>query len=153
VKKTLVFSAIIISVILVSGTIGYSLSNPEAFASGQGKGKDPGKGNEDHGKKGCETATEASEGKTKNPHCEDCEAGCEKKFDECIASGTNSKLCTIQLQNCLSTCAPPIENLGIVCENAGGDVVVQCTNTCEILQLCPKGFTQAGKCGPQKLCP
>jgi len=42
---------------------------PDAFASGQGKGNDSDKGKDGHGQKGCETAKEASKGKTMNPHC------------------------------------------------------------------------------------
>ena len=70
-KKTLALSAIIISVILLSGTLGFSFSNPDVFASGQGKGNDGDKGKTGHGQQGCETATKASEGKTKNPHCDE----------------------------------------------------------------------------------
>ncbi|HKI74268.1 MAG TPA: hypothetical protein VJ998_06485 [Pseudomonadales bacterium] len=40
-----------------------------AMAYGQGKGGDPGKGNPDQGVYGCATATQASDGRTNNPHC------------------------------------------------------------------------------------
>ena len=40
-----------------------------ALAYGQGKGGDSGKGNPDQGVYGCATATQASDGRTNNPHC------------------------------------------------------------------------------------
>jgi len=54
--------------VLVTGTTAAGLFATDAFADGQGKGNDNGKGKEGHGK--CEKATEASQGKTKNPHCD-----------------------------------------------------------------------------------
>ncbi len=75
-NKTIAFSVIITSVILLSGTLGFALSNTDAFASGQGGGNDNGKGQTGHDYGACEIANEASEGKTQNPHCEDCEIQC-----------------------------------------------------------------------------
>ena len=98
--KTLVMSAIIVSVILLSGTLGYTLSNPDAFASGQGKGGDKEKGKPGHAQEGCENAKEKSKGKTKNPHCEEeltCEDRCalagEDRFQACIAAGGDEERC------------------------------------------------------------
>ena len=75
-NKTIAFSVIITSVILLSGTLGFALSNTDAFASGQGGGNDNGKGKGGHDYGACEIANEASEGKTQNPHCEDCVQQC-----------------------------------------------------------------------------
>ncbi len=66
---------LMLSTVMVSGLLLGSMGS-DVFASGQEKGNDKDKGNEDHGKKGCETATEASQGKTKNPHCVDEEPPC-----------------------------------------------------------------------------
>jgi len=54
------------AIMLTGATI---IGLPDAFASGQGKGNDSNKGKDGHGQKGCETAKEASKGKTMNPHC------------------------------------------------------------------------------------
>jgi len=118
-SKTLTFTAIITSVILLSGTLGFVLSNPDAFASGQEGGNDNGKA--DHGQQGCDTAAEASEGKTVNPHCEEtnsiqCTCGnfvlfpvctsitcgdtqAEEEFciDECIGAGGTFSAVTCKL--------------------------------------------------------
>jgi len=64
----------ITTIALVAGIMMIGSITPAAFASGQGNGSDSDKGKENHGQKGCETAKEASQGKTKNPHC---------KFDLC----------------------------------------------------------------------
>lgn len=128
--KTLVLSTIITAVILLSGTLGYALNTPDVFASGQGNGNDGDNGKEGHGEKGCETATEASDGKTKNPHCEDCEQTCENAYDVCIASGTNPKECVSDRALCMRMCVdqePPKVNR-VSCQCAIGPVPVA---TCE----------------------
>jgi len=66
----LIFSVFLITV-LVTGAVAVGMITTDAFAAGQGKGDDNGKGKDGHGQKGCETASEASQGKTNNPHCED----------------------------------------------------------------------------------
>ncbi len=48
--------SIILVTILVTGTMGFGISAPEAFADSA---------------KGCENAKESSDGKTNNPHCPD----------------------------------------------------------------------------------
>ncbi len=111
-KKILTLSEIMIKVILLSGTLGFVLSNPDVFASGQGKGNDEDKGKEGHGQKGCETATNDSQGKTKNPHCE-TKIACEEclddflvAFDECRFFTPDAKvLCENLVRDALSKCA------------------------------------------------
>ncbi len=111
-NMTLALSAIMIAVILVSGTLGFVLTNPDAFASGQWKGNDENKGKEGHGQKGCETATNASQDKTKNPHCE-TKIACEvcvddflAAFDECRFFPPGPKdLCVKIAQDALRECA------------------------------------------------
>ncbi len=66
---------LMLSTVMVSGLLLGSMGS-DVFASGQEKGNDGGEGKVDHGKNGCETATEASQGKTKNPHCVDEEPPC-----------------------------------------------------------------------------
>ena len=61
-----------LSIVMVSGLLLGSMGS-DVFASGQGKGSDEGKGNEDHGKKGCENANDNAKVKEKNPHCVDNE--------------------------------------------------------------------------------
>jgi len=68
----LIFSVFLITV-LVTGAVAVGMITTDAFAAGQGKGDDNGKGKDGHGQKGCETASEASQGKTNNPHCEDAD--------------------------------------------------------------------------------
>ena len=81
-NKTLTFSVIITSVILLSGTLGFVLSNTDAFASGQGGGNDNGQGQTGHDYGACEIANEASEERTQNPHCVDCMLQCLIDFGE-----------------------------------------------------------------------
>ena len=64
-------SVTITSIILVTGFLAIGISTPNIFADGQGQGNDNENGNAGHANKGCETAKQASEGKTKNPHCDD----------------------------------------------------------------------------------
>lgn len=53
--------------ILVSGIMTFGMYSTDAFADGQGKGNDEGKGNPNHGQAACENSNgKASE---KNPHC------------------------------------------------------------------------------------
>jgi len=76
---------------LLSGTLGFVLSNPDAFASGQGQGKDKGKGEVPHDFEGCPIADEASAEKTQNPHCKECVEKCEDAAQplRCIRQGGN----------------------------------------------------------------
>jgi len=52
--------SIILVTILVTGTMGFGISTPEAFAASA---------------QGCENAKESSDGKTNNPHCEETGSG------------------------------------------------------------------------------
>jgi len=61
---------------LLSGTLGFVLSNPDAFASGQDRGNDQGKGEGGHDFDGCPIASASSERKTQNPHCTECVEAC-----------------------------------------------------------------------------
>jgi len=105
-NKTIPLIAII-SVILVAGTIGFVISSPDAFGSGQGKGNDEDKGKEGHGQQGCETATEASDGKTKNPHCaeETTQSAClcidDSEFEICSAEVD----CNVLRAECADFCS------------------------------------------------
>jgi len=90
--NTITITAIITSLILVSGILGISLSNSDAFASGQGKGNDDGQGKPGHGEEGCETASAASQGKTNNPHCDDDSDGITNANDNCPATPNPDQL-------------------------------------------------------------
>jgi len=115
--------AIITATILLAGIAGYAISTPDAFASGQGKGGDEGKGKGGHGQEGCEKATEASQGKTKNPHCE------ENNRVECLCVGRGQV------------------NLGI-CIDESCDAAA---STCE--EICPERTTpRVLSCGPNEVC-
>jgi len=112
-NQTLKISAIITSVILLSGTLGFVLSNPDAFASGQGQGKDKGKGEVPHDFEGCPIAKEASEDKTQNPHCTDCEQKCVDAAEE--------------LSKCLTANPMSCENFEQVKAEIEACVVAECT--------------------------
>ncbi len=104
-NKTLTFSVIITSVILVSGTLGFALSNTDAFASGQGGGQDQGKGKGGHDYGACEIAKEASEDRTQNPHCEDCEIQClidVGELSRCLTQ--DPRTCVVGNQDAVDAC-------------------------------------------------
>lgn len=76
--------------VLVTGVLAINLVSSEVYASGQGKGNDNGKGKSGHAEEGCETATAASEGKTKNPHCDDDGDGVSNANDVCPGFDDNA---------------------------------------------------------------
>ena len=115
---TITISTIITSAILLSGIIGVSLSDSDAFASGQGKGNDKEQGKPGHGEKGCETASAASQGKTNNPHCDDDDDGITNANDNCPTTPNPNQTDSDN------------DGIGDVCDDSDGDGVNDPNDNC-----------------------